>query len=206
MILLAYFHRAPMLKTQVDPVLTMVVGYLCLAPTGACCSWDAWRQRKNEVEGNDDVQLEIHTSAAPTPSIAANLAQRLIQIHVVGIYLISVFGKLGGIVWWEGSAIWWMGTQADSPLVSVASWIKFPELIYATTHLVVFSELIYPWLIWNRWARPLVMLLSSFVWIGLAAITGRVSFCLLMVGLQIAFFEGYSPFPSNSAAPNDELS
>ena len=39
------------------------------------------------------------------PLIGANLAIRLIQVHMCVIYLFSGLGKLKGDTWWEGSAI-----------------------------------------------------------------------------------------------------
>ena len=42
-VVLAYVHRAPLLTGQLEPVLTMLLAYLCLAPTGHCWSVDAWR-------------------------------------------------------------------------------------------------------------------------------------------------------------------
>ena len=39
-VVLSYIHRGPMLTAQFEPVLTMVLAYLCLAPTGRYLSAD----------------------------------------------------------------------------------------------------------------------------------------------------------------------
>ena len=40
------------------------------------------------------------------PSVTANLAIRLIQIHMCVIYLFAGTGKLMGEAWWDGTAMW----------------------------------------------------------------------------------------------------
>ena len=46
-IMLSYFHRAPMITSQVEPIIAMLLFYLCLGPAGAAVSVDTWlKERK----------------------------------------------------------------------------------------------------------------------------------------------------------------
>ena len=47
----------------------------------------------------------------PPPSVSANLALRLLQVHVCIIYAASGLSKLQGPAWWSGVAVW--GTMAN---------------------------------------------------------------------------------------------
>ncbi|MFM8435933.1 MAG: hypothetical protein ACKOBP_11450, partial [Planctomycetia bacterium] len=42
----------------------------------------------------------------PRPSVRANIALRLLQVHLCVVYLFSGCGKLLGASWWEGTALW----------------------------------------------------------------------------------------------------
>ncbi len=99
-VLVSYVHRAPVLAGPMEPVLTMVVAYLCLAPVGRHLSVDCWRR------GVDGGPLP--------PSAWATVARRLIQVHLVLIYLVMGLTKLGGETWWYGEAVWWLAAQPDS--------------------------------------------------------------------------------------------
>lgn len=202
--LLSYVHRAPMLTTQLDPVLTAIVGYLCLAPCGARWSWDAWRQKRVRATSDEPVQFESIASAPWT--VSCNFAQRLIQVHLTVFYMLFALSKLGGATWWNGEAVWWLVSQSDSPLVDATGLGRAPMWINAWTHAIVAIELLYPILIWNRWTRPLIMVAAIVSWTSLAVVTGRITFCLMMIGLQVAFFEGLSPFPSEQKSDGDDLS
>ena len=43
---------------------------------------------------------------AAQPTVRANLALRLLQVHLCVVYLFSGCGKLLGASWWEGTALW----------------------------------------------------------------------------------------------------
>ena len=51
------------------------------------------------------------------PTVSANLALRLIQLHLVVIYGMAGLGKLQGPSWWNGMAIW--GTMTAGEFVVV---------------------------------------------------------------------------------------
>jgi len=202
--LLAYMHRAPMLTTQLDPVLTAMLAYLAIGASGARWSWDAWRRSGATVIGESNVGRVA--GAESTPSVANNVSLRLMQVHLAAFYLLFGLSKLGGEVWWNGEALWWLVAQPDSPLLDLTGGARSPMWLYAWTHFIVAVELSYPILIWSRWARPMVMAAAILSWASLAVVTGRVSFCLLMIGLQTVFFNGSSPWPGTESDPGDPRS
>ncbi|GAA4440780.1 hypothetical protein [Bremerella cremea] len=174
---LSYAERAPMLTGLIEPLLCPVMLYLCLAPCGAYYSVDAWlRRRKGDTQ---PIAL----------SYAANIAIRLIQIHVSAFYLMMGLSKLGGMVWWNGEAMWWMIAQPDTRLIDL-TFLRDKNLrlfVFGWTHLVVFFELAFGLLIWFKIWRPLLTVLATLHWLGLGLVTGHWEFAILMIGLSLAF-------------------
>jgi hypothetical protein len=71
-VVLAYVHRAPMIIGQFEPVLTMMLAYLCLAPCGRCLSVDSWlRHRRAAARSGSPL-----APADREPSVAAGICQR----------------------------------------------------------------------------------------------------------------------------------
>ena len=81
------------------------------------------------------------------PSITANLAIRLIQIHMCIIYLFSGLGKLQGESWWNGEAVWFSSANLEYQFLIDMTWLaNHPYLVSLLTHLTVYWELTYmPW-------------------------------------------------------------
>jgi hypothetical protein len=194
---LSYIHRAPMLTSDVEPVLAMVQAYLCLGPTGA--SWSV------------DRLLEIRRAGATNtrvvePSVAATVATRLIQVHLAGIYVLMAVAKLGPVVvvseefdfvdqpWWSGIAVWQLMSRTESRLVDLTGWFNGegvgPRLymLNVWTHATVLFELAFGLLIWNRSVRPVLLGISAVMWTSLALITGNVAFCAMMLAAGLAFW------------------
>lgn len=188
-VVLSYLHRIPFLVGQLEPVLAMALFYLCLAPSGACLSLDARRNRGREqgiAARSNPVQF----------STGANLAIRLIQVHVAALYFFIVTSQLAGVAvvedqvfrpWWNGNGVWWLMAHADSRLVDLTFLRSLPFIVLAMTHAVVLFEIAYPVFIWNRTARPLLIGISVIIWLFLALVTGLVGYCALMIALNVAF-------------------
>lgn len=186
-VVLSYIHRAPMLTGQFEPVLSMLLAYLCLAPTGAWASVDRWlRSRK---AGGD-------SAAEPPRTVMSNISLRLIQVHIAGLYLIMALSKLSGTfgaeydaTWWRGEALWWLITRSESRLIDLTmlSGTTGGYFVNAWSHLIVAYELAFAILIWKPLARPLLLLIGVVTWLSLAMVTGLVSFCLIMLVANLAF-------------------
>ena len=185
LILLAYVHRAPIITGLMEPVLVMVVMYLCLGPAGACLSVDAWhKSRGRQTNGPSNGQRP-----QTQDSIAANISRRLIQVHLSGLYLTMGLTKLSGDTWWVGQAVWWLIAHTESRLVDLTFLFRYEYLLNAWTHAIVLFELGTGILIWNRSLRPLLLWLAVVHWVAVASITGLVGFSAVMLVANLAFIE-----------------
>jgi len=186
-VVLSYIHRGPWLTHLVEPILAFVLIYLCLAPCGRYLSIDRWLALRNAARRG------VPPASPERQSVAANVALRLLQIHLALVYLMMAAGKLSGAaleagpVWWTGEALWWLIAKPESRLVDLTGLHQHPYVINAWTHAVAWGELAFGLLIFNRWARPPLLALATVLWISLAAVTGFVPFCATMIFANAAF-------------------
>lgn len=192
---LAYFHRAPMLTSQVEPVIAMLQFYLCLGPCGAYWSIDDWLARRKAAAQPDLTQRQPQ-GPDPRPSSWATVSQRLIQVHLAAFFVMSVLSKLGSgaasPVWWTGEAMWWIVARPESRLVDFSWLAHYPAVIAIWTHSVVLYELSFPLLAWNRLARPLLLFVGVLIWASLALASGLTTYCLTMAFATFAFVPGHT--------------
>src|SRR5581483_7171942 len=98
--LLAYVHRLPQVASHVEPVLSFLIAYLCIATAWARVSFERWLFGP---KANMMLALVLGSAEAP---VAANVALRLTQVHLAMFYAMMGLTKLYGDAWWEGSAVW----------------------------------------------------------------------------------------------------
>jgi hypothetical protein len=158
-----------------DKVNCMLALYLMLGPCGARYSLDRlWRLRRGAPQ-------EV------PPSVGANLAIRLIQLHMCIIYLFSGIAKLQGETWWAGNAIWYSVASLEYQSIDLTWLVKYPWLINLITHATVIWELSYCALVWPRLTRPWVLLFAVLVHGGIAIGLGMATFGLAMLIGNLAF-------------------
>jgi hypothetical protein len=178
---LAYVHRLPFVAGHVEPVLAYLLAYLCLAPAGSVLSVDRWLRRRSIAA------LET----APQATIAANISVRLIQVHTAMFVAMMGLSKLYGDAWWGGGAIWLLLAQTESrplDLTGIRRAGGLGELpLNFWAHATVLTELVYPVLIWNRLARPLVIALAAVVWLLLSLATGSILLALALITASGSF-------------------
>jgi predicted DCC family thiol-disulfide oxidoreductase YuxK len=120
--------------------------------------------------------------------VSANLALRLIQLHLVLIYGTAGLLKLQGPAWWSGMAIW--GTLACREFsVLDFTWLAgWPYALNVLTHTALAIELSYGILIWVRVLRPLVIAAAVALHLGIALnAPGLAEFGLAMIAANLAF-------------------
>ncbi|HEY4234067.1 MAG TPA: HTTM domain-containing protein [Lacipirellulaceae bacterium] len=159
-----------------DMINCLLAMYLMLGPCGARYSIDRiWRLRRGGP-------VEV------PPSVTANLAIRLLQLHMCIIYLFSGLGKLQGQSWWSGEAAWISSANLEYQyLLDMTRLANHPWLINLMTHTIAFWELTYCALIWPRLTRPWVLLLAIFIHGGVAVAYGMPTFGLVMLIGNLAF-------------------
>lgn len=159
-----------------DKINCMLAMYLMLGPCGARYSIDRiWRLRRGAPR-------EV------PPSVAANIAIRLIQLHMCIIYFFSGLGKLQGESWWSGEAVWVSSANLEYQFLIDLTWLaNHPWLVNLLTHATVFWELTYGALVWPRLTRPWVLLMAVFVHLGIVIAYGMPTFGLVMLIGNLAF-------------------
>lgn len=157
-----------------DKVNCMLALYLMLGPCGARYSVDRlWRLHRGHTE------ISI--------SSMANLAIRLIQVHVCIIYLFSAIVKLRGSQWLGGEAVWMAFGMYESQSLDMTWLASWPLLLNLLTYLTLFWELAYCALIWPALSRPWMLLMAIFVHSGVVLALGMPTFGLAMLIGNLAF-------------------
>jgi predicted DCC family thiol-disulfide oxidoreductase YuxK len=203
-IVVSTVHRVPIALFGFDQVLSALLLYLAVtASSGQAVSLDRflrrWRQAraraaisrsKRHGEGTQPA-IGPDEPGVPGATISANLALRLVQIHVVLIYAMAGLAKLQGPSWWTGTALWKTmatGEFAGLDFTPLAAW---PVLINVLTHFSLLLELLYPVLIWVKILRPLVLAGALVLHLGIALVSpGLTEFALAMLAANLAFVSG----------------
>jgi len=127
----------------------------------------------------------------PHPTTAANLALRLIQLHLVFIYAMAALAKVQGPSWWNGMALWGTMTAGEFVTRDFTGLAGWPWVLNVLTHASLAFELLYPILIWVPILRPLMIAGAVVLHLGIAIVApGLTEFGLAMIAANLAFFSG----------------
>lgn len=166
----SYVNRVPGAQFGLDQINVMLAMYLMLGPCGARYSVDRLLADRDEA-------------AAPPviPSVSANLAIRLIQVHMCVIYFFAGLSKLQGETWWRGDALWGAVANLEYQSWDLTWLATWPVLVAALTHITVFWELSFCALIWVPKLRPLILAMAVPLHMGIALGMGMITFGLVML-------------------------
>jgi len=174
-----------------DKVNVMLAMYLMLGPCGARYSLDRLvrlrRSQQAPLGGKGPIESTPKKQTSPAASTSANIAIRLIQIHLCVIYLFAGMAKLEGANWQAGTAVWWAVANLEYQSLNMTWLARWPMLVALATHLTVFWEASYCFLVWNRYTRPLVLWMAMFVHTGIALAMGLMTFGLAMIIANLSF-------------------
>jgi hypothetical protein len=171
--LMAFERRNAYVLNNGDLLLRYLAFYLALAPSGAALSLDRWRSDRD------------HFWSAPP---RAPFAMRLMQIQLSLIYISTVWAKLQGDTWRNGTAVTFAMRVQDitrypppefvlsSPLL--AEWLTFGTLALELS-LGIF--------VWNRRARPWVLGLGVLMHLSIEVNVMVGFFSLGMLCLYLVF-------------------
>ena len=173
LVMLSYLHRQPIVTGPFEPVMAMLLFYLCLGPCGAYLSIDQWRRTGRCDLGAGESPRFMHWTVT--------VSVRLVQLHCAGFYLLMGLSKLAGVTWWEGEAVWSLMAQVRSRPLDLTFLREREYLLEAWTHAIVGFELAFPLLIWKPLLRPLLWCVAIVMWSLLALLTGLTGFCLVML-------------------------
>lgn len=172
----SYVGRATGALFGLDQINVMLAMYLAVGPSGDAFSVDRW--------------LKSRKAGAPlpvTPRWSANLAIRLIQIHMCVIYLFAGTAKLTGPAWWNGTAMWMAFGNLEYQSLDMTWMANWPRTMNLMAHVTVYWEIFYCALIWPRLTRPVMLLLAIPLHLGIAVCLGMITFGLIMLVGNAAF-------------------
>jgi hypothetical protein len=165
-------NRAPLNVFGFDDVLGMLLIPLVIGPSGAVLSVD---------------RLLAPDPAAAQPSVRANLALRLLQVHLCVVYLFSGCGKLLGASWWEGTALWGAAANVQYRTLDLRWLAWHPLLTNALTLATLWWEVSYAALVWPRLTRRPTLAMAVPVHMGIGLAMGMMEFGLAMLVANMAF-------------------
>jgi len=183
LIAIGYVHRAPGAQFGLDQINVILAMYLVVGPCGAYYSVDRWLRGKRENREQRSTGEAFETP----PSTAANIAIRLIQCHLCVIYLFAGVGKLLGVSWWEGTALWRSLACYEYQSINMLWIAHYPSLINLLTHVALAWEVSYVFLIWPKQTRPLVLAMAVPIHLGIAMCLGMITFGTVMLIANLAF-------------------
>ncbi|HEX2027866.1 MAG TPA: HTTM domain-containing protein [Nitriliruptorales bacterium] len=140
---LSFQRRNPWVFNSGDLLVRQLTFFVALAPAGAALSVDRWLRHRH--------RFWDHPRRAPWPL-------RLIQLNLALGYLLSVWGKLRGDTWNDGTAIGYALRIGDLQRLPAPGWLTdLPVAVNVLTWGSLTVELAVALLVWNRRLRPWVL-------------------------------------------------
>lgn len=183
---LMYLHRLTGALFGFDQIVTYTVMYLMLSPCGSCFSVDA-RLRKRFGQRLNTSKWLGWLFPTTRPSVAANVATRLLQLHLCVIYLFGGLAKARGETWWDGTAMWLSVANYEYQSIDMTWIANYPRFFTAMTHITLFWEVFYCALIWPRRTRPLMLFGAVVLHGGIALFLGMITFGSMMIAANVIF-------------------
>jgi Vitamin K-dependent gamma-carboxylase len=171
LVTISFVYRVPAATFGLDQINAMLTLYLAIGPSGRALSLDRWlAARRGRAP-----------AGRPVPSAGANLALRLINVHMCVIYFFAGASKLQGEAWWNGEAMWRAFANLEYQSIDM-TWLAWhPRLLDFLTHVSVLWELSFCVLIWRPRLRPFVLAGAIPLHIGIGACLGMWTFGLIML-------------------------
>lgn len=211
---LSYIHRAEMVLFGVDTMMTILLLYLMIGPSGAALSVDRllakwWSMNRARVIGRwrafwKKPPIEIAQgpvpSTLPEASISANFAMRLLQVHVCIVYLAAGLSKLLGPAWWNGTAVWGVIANYEfAPMryeiynrilrVLGQNQLVFAIILTGAGYFTLAFEIGYAFLIWRPATRWLILSMAVLFHASIFLFMGLKTFSLMMIVMNMAFLK-----------------
>jgi len=170
---LSFEHRNPFVFNSGDGLVRLIAFYLMLAPAGASLSLDRWRRARD--------RFWEFPARAPW-------ALRLIQVQLSIVYAATVWAKVRGTDWNDGTAVSYALGIADIDRIHLPlHLVMSPALMNLATYGALAIEASLAVLLWNRRARPWVVGLGILLHLGIDV--------TIMVGFfSFALFTAYLAF------------
>ena len=183
---LMYLHRLTPALFGLDQIVTYTTMYLSVTPCGARFSVDAWLRRRWSSKCESSAWWRF-LLPDDSPSVAANVGARLLQLHLCVIYMFGGLAKARGVTWWDGTAVWYAVANYEYQSMDMTWLSRYPAIIAALSNMTLFWEVFYCALIWPRVTRPFMLAIAVAVHGGIALFLGMSTFGLMMIIANCVF-------------------
>ena len=156
--ILSFERRNPFIFNAGDLLIRNLAIFLMFMPTGLALSLDA-RRRRRRATGPPGETLPLR----------APWALRLVQIQLTIVYAATVWAKLRGTTWKDGTAVSYALRLDEYARFRAASFITTSAPIaHLLTYGALAIEISIALLVWNRRARPWVLAAGAVMHIAIA--------------------------------------
>jgi hypothetical protein len=174
LVLMASFHQRNIwLLSSSEVLMRIVMTLLVCAPAGNALSVDSWLARMRK---------------SPLPREWAPWALRLIQIQLSVVYVWTVWHKLKGELWIDGTAIYYatrLQNMTNLPVPVLLDNLPLIKLMTWGTLLLEFSLGTLVWI--KEFRRPLITM-GLFFHLGIEYMMSIPFFELIMMSLLLVYF------------------
>lgn len=171
-------HRATGALFGLDQIVVMLSMYLMISPCGSVFSIDAYLCKR---------WGQCWWLPVCQPTTAANIATRLIQLHLCVIYVFGGLSKMRGPMWWDGNAMWYSLANYEYQSIDMTWLGRYPFFLSVLTAGTIFWETFYCALVWPRVTRPIMLAMAVAVHSGIGLFLGMITFGAIMIVANFAF-------------------
>lgn len=171
------YSRNPFILDGGDNLLFLLAFYMMFADCGAYFSIDAARRSPDERPG-------------PLPALVHNFAVLAIITQLCLLYFTSGFYKIQGHMWQDGTAIYYILRASEFNLSPKAHFFYDNDAVVTllTWSTMVF-QIAWPFLIWNRKARPVIAAGAFLLHTMIGYFMGLMWFSAVMISAELMIFD-----------------
>jgi hypothetical protein len=173
LLLVSFMNRNPGFWHHCDSTMVALGLPLIFSAAGKKFSVDCWLRKRSNA-GFDDELYEPW-------------AQRLIQIYTVTMYWCAFWGKLNGIPWWNGTAVYYVAHMESFQRFSIAHFVSNLWISCLLTWTILAIEFSLWSLIWLKEFRYWVLLAGVLFHLS-------ISYCMDLDLLEYVMIATYITF------------
>lgn len=164
-----------------DNLLYILAFYMMFVDAGAYFSLDAGRAKPNAEPKAYSFRNLLH-----------NFGVLAIVIQLCVLYLTSAFFKVQGHMWQDGTAIYYVLRSNQFNLTPAGRALYHNGVLVALlTYSTLLFQAAWPWLIWNRYARPVLALGALSLHLSIAYFMGLYWFSFVMIASECVIFSDF---------------
>lgn len=175
-VIVVSFTANPVIAYDADALLVIVAFYLMIGYVllGQRARYPSYFSR---IVGGRDAWLfgrpEGISFGSGRPSLGANLAIRLLQVHMAIVICVSGVHKLQFADWWSGAAFWYplhppFATTIEDVRAQAPNAPSYFLVLSLGAYATLTWQIGFPMFAWSRWARPILLAGGAIAWLGCA--------------------------------------